>query len=51
MSTRYTVEYVDAEGAIHETIIRADDEEQALDLFAERNPDKSATIAYEREAA
>lgn len=46
--TRYTVEYVDAAGEVSETVIRADSEDEAMDIFAARRPD--VTVIYEREA-
>jgi hypothetical protein len=46
---KFTIEYMDQEGAIHETTINAHDEEDAVDIFVERYPGRIATIAYPKD--
>ena len=48
-SPKFTEEFVDQEGAVHETTIRAEDEDEAMDIFTERHPQYTATCAYPKE--
>jgi type II secretory pathway component PulF len=46
---KFVVDYVTPTGAQEETVIRADSEEEAIELFEARNPTYCPVMVYEKE--